>query len=935
MPETRKLQEMTPQQSESAENVLAASMMVQSLNCCLERKYLDSLTTPHALIKVVNNDVNKNIFTNIYWLKVTQVGKPINNGIASCFAYMQKILMSCALPDTQLTFLVLGDGKKCDLYLGLRDNSSKNQSMESTVSDLDNFAKVCWPGLKTEKIKEADDVINAHFNMTYNYVTAVTGIPSLAGPDGSGVTTIEHLIGGLHDQKFAYLVTANPVGSDRIDDILSQCRDIGGQLESIKKLNISKSVQQSSSKAYTVSHSQFHSWGHSDSVSQRDYKKGAGAALLGAGLTMCAGFFFPPALAVLPGIEGILAGSLSSSAPVATFLGLSGMSGMNVLSGFVPQNTRSEYHSDGQSDSKSKTESYSDSTSESVSKVLVNKHAEAALKELDSYVKRFELAKATGAWNVSCYLYTEKPSAASWQLKSILSGPESSLDPIRIHDVTNIISHKGTAKSSALMIRFTGNDGKEGPFFRHPFGEDFSQLTTLLTTRELSALVNFPLHSVPGINVTDSAPEFSLTPQEVDTSKPSLAIGKLLYGGTPSAIDVRLPLDTLSRHALVCGVNGSGKTNTVLGILEGFMKNARPFLVIEPAKTEYVNWAYKYNATVKDPKKKIKVFIPGCKRYVNSEGEYTPNVLRLNPFEVIKLEGSELRILSHIDRLKATFATAFPMQDILPVIMEHLLYFLYESKNNQLGSDDSLFLKKCGFPTLDDITRRFIDDLMTNLGYAKENTMNISAALRSRFDSLCYGWKNELLNNNELTGITWQELFGTQVVVNLSYAGDDQDRAFIMSLLLQFLYEYRIAESESKHFSFNTNKCRHLVVVEEAHRIMGQSLNPDSPQYKSGLMFSNFLSEVRAYGQGMMVVDQIPSRLIEDAIKNTNIKIIHKMVAADDIQQLGESIRLTPDQQKVISRLSVGQAILSGLNSADVLSSNSSDIYLAQIEKKK
>ncbi len=50
-------------------------------------------------------------------------------------------------------------------------------------------------------------------------------------------------------------------------------------------------------------------------------------------------------------------------------------------------------------------------------------------------------------------------------------------------------------------------------------------------------------------------------------------------------------------------------------------------------------------------------------------------------------------------------------------------------------------------------------------------------------------------------------------------------------------------------------------------------------------MFSNFLSEVRAYGQGMMVVDQVPTRLIEDAIKNTNVKIIHKLVASDDSQR--------------------------------------------------
>ena len=84
-----------------------------------------------------------------------------------------------------------------------------------------------------------------------------------------------------------------------------------------------------------------------------------------------------------------------------------------------------------------------------------------------------------------------------------------------------------------------------------------------------------------------------------------------------------------------------------------------------------------------------------------------------------------------------------------------------------------------------------------------------------------------------------------------------------------------------------------------------------------------------------MIVDQVPSRLIEDAIKNTNIKVIHKIVAADDFNMIGQSIGLTDEQQKVIPKLSIGQAILAGLNSADVMSANAADIFLAKINENK
>lgn len=298
------------------------------------------------------------------------------------------------------------------------------------------------------------------------------------------------------------------------------------------------------------------------------------------------------------------------------------------------------------------------------------------------------------------------------------------------------------------------------------------------------------------------------------------------------------------------------------------------------------------------------------------------------------MEGADAHLLMHIDRLKASMASAFPMQDVIPVIMERLIYELYREKGI-ISCDGEIRMDNPNFPSFTDVNEDFFKDLMSNLGYARENTQNISAALRTRIHTMKQGWKKELLCNEELAGVTWEELFGSPVIINLSYAGDDQDKAFIMSMLLQFLYEYRVAEAEMGKASYTENVCRHLVVVEEAHRVMAHNDNPESPQYKAGLMISNFLSEVRAYGQGMMIVDQIPTRLIDDAIKNTNIKIIHRIVAADDADAMGDSIGLSSDQKRAISKLSVGQAVLSGLNSADINNSSYADVYLAKIDNTK
>ena len=55
----------------------------------------------------------------------------------------------------------------------------------------------------------------------------------------------------------------------------------------------------------------------------------------------------------------------------------------------------------------------------------------------------------------------------------------------------------------------------------------------------------------------------------------------------PSSLEARLPLQTLTKHMFVAGVPGSGKTTAVYNMLVQLFRAGRPFLVIEPAKTEY------------------------------------------------------------------------------------------------------------------------------------------------------------------------------------------------------------------------------------------------------------------------------------------------------------------------------------------------------------
>lgn len=937
-------EQIQPKQLDGLSKIAAANTIAQTLSYSLERKFLQSTSSDESLCSLKLNGTPSHLMTGYHWMKISQVGRFSSNSKQNCFDAMQTILHSCNLPDTSLAFLILGDNGVFNLYLGVRGRGR--------VSALQDFAASNWKGLVSKKA-DNDSTLREFFESErYETCHVLTGVPTLNAQD-QYAHSIDQIIGGSKQHKhIAYLVTAIPVPEENVDGILSECREIQSQAESFKGFSISESLQKSESTSDSHTVAETITETVSNEVRQNDGKAVKNTILAITGLAVAAAILYPPALAVVPQAAQRIKSipKLKSSLNILN-MG-SQMQSMAIAKGLIPRQTAPKKDkSTSTATTDATTHGFSESYTQSVSQTISNAHIEATVEHLKKHAERFQLGKATGMWEVGCYVFTDSDEngVTASQVKAVLSGSESIYEPIRVHDVSELLADnngyiRGFKEYAQIYSQYIPENGFSDEPFRHPFGKDFSRLTTFLTTKELSCLINLPMNSVPGISVVDIWPDFSLTPQEALKHNSLKELGKMIYDRQETTIPVGIDLNTFSRHSLVSGVNGSGKTNTVLSIVESFMEQGKPIMVFEPAKTEYADWAIEYNkkidainASISDPTKKrrkIRIFIPGCNYY--AKGKQTLDTpLKLNPFEVIPSKNKQngYRVVSHLDKLKSVLAGAFPMQDILPTVIERLLYKIYTDSG--WLDDETKAKTPSKFPTLTSINKVFIKDLMEQLGYAEENTMNISAALRTRFNSMKQGWKGELLNNEHIEGISWEELFETPCVINLSYVGDDSDKAFIMSLIMQYLYEYRVAESEADNYSFNDNECRHLAVIEEAHRVMTKCESPELPQYRSNQMFASILSEVRAYGQGLMVVDQVPSRLIEDAVKNTNVKIIHKIVSADDTKMLAESVGMTSEQQLVIPRLSIGQAILVGLNSLNVGSQNAGDIYLAKINKKK
>lgn len=874
--------------------MMAANGIAQSLSFTSERKYLNCIsdrTVPFYLEIPKNHRIDSP--SDPYWIKITQVGKPLEDSAENCFTSIQKILTSCFIPHkVQLIFIVNNNNGIYNLYLGVRP-LEKETITPKFADSLSNFISGVWPGLKCSRERGNLENIKTQLK-SFDCVDAITGIPSMESQYKTVYpATIDTLMAGMRNKDFAYMVIADPIPDNDVDGILYQCRDFNGKAESLKSFNFSENM--SSSIGKTVSDA--YSVTEGTSITDGSSKSGKSAwGTVAAGL-MLASYIFPPAGAITTAI----------STAGAILEGANTIAGSNLVGDFTPTKTKS--HSETKNHSKTDTHTESDSYTEqqgkSVSQNVVNKQIEAASEHLFYHSKRFETGKAIGCWSVGVYLLSDSKhdlQSASMQLKSIVSGQESIFEPIRIHHIQDVVDEilpQTLGSMDAPIIKI----GTPNGYFQHPLGEHFNDLRTVLTTKELSYFINFPMHTVPGISVVDSSPEFCLNEQK----EIGIPFGHLLYGGTETTLKYQIPASALSRHTLISGINGSGKTNTVEAILNNIGR--LPFLVIEPAKTEYVDWAIEHNKA--NPSTPIDVYIPGCNKY---RGKFEPNKLKLNPFDIVWLnKDQEPNVLSHIDRLKSTFAAAFPMYDILPVLMEDLIYSIYQNKSTDWLTQEPVFGKTMP-PTLNSMSMA-VEKVIGGRGYEPRVEQNMKACLNTRIDSLKRGWKGQMLNTMKST--SWKELFERPVVINLSYVGDDVDKGFFMSLILQFLYEYISAKGEIGQIDFNNNECKHLTIIEEAHRVMSKCDNMELPQYKTAMMFSNMLSEIRAYGEGMVLVDQVPTRLIPDAIKNTNLKIVHRLVAEDDSKALAEAMSLSDTQRKLIPKLLTGQCIVSSSLSTD------------------
>jgi hypothetical protein len=285
-----------------------------------------------------------------------------------------------------------------------------------------------------------------------------------------------------------------------------------------------------------------------------------------------------------------------------------------------------------------------------------------------------------------------------------------------------------------------------------------------LTSQELTYLMNTPPREIPGLRLISTA-SFSLNGPGPYEGR-GVALGSLMNCGSESNLPYVLPLDGLARHTLLAGINGSGKSTTCRTIVRSVSEAGIPFLIIEPAKDEYVKWAVEFNESLaKDDPRRIAVYMPGVDKW---RGRELNDNLVLNPLEVVWTSpDQDPRVISHIDGLKAILAGSFPMQDVLPIVLEELLYEVYARQPGSWleGRPDPA---SCQFPTLATLEAT-VKPLVNAKGYEPRFRMQLTEALHTRITSLSrHGWKSSLFNPGPGHVTDWSRLFEWSGIRKLS-----------------------------------------------------------------------------------------------------------------------------------------------------------------------
>ena len=370
-------------------------------------------------------------------------------------------------------------------------------------------------------------------------------------------------------------------------------------------------------------------------------------------------------------------------------------------------------------------------------------------------------------------------------------------------------------------------------------------------------------------------PENDLLPESMTAcGREQLLLGNAIF----SQKKIFLPLGQFLLHTAVFGKSGARKTTFLKFLLGQFQRAGIPTLVLEPVKREYRDTAVDY---------------PGGKIFT-VESPVFP--LLMNPFLVP--EG--VMLSEYRSSLVSAFKAAISMPDPLPALFEKAISEAYL----RYGWTDSSSVSTPGVRVFDiaDFIRVF-KRVIARSAYSRDVKGNMMSGGAFRLQSFLERCPHtfDTLHSTDI-----KELLSGCSVLEMGSLEPEQ-KSLVSALTLIRILAFLKATRKSE------NILRNIILIDEAHALLDQgegatveekSLNSTMTQ-----LMINIITEMRAYGVGVIFSDQSPTRIGGRMIDNVD-NVFSFRLSGEEAAFLARHMGVSEDAEKCLPLMPSGELIV-------------------------
>lgn len=416
-----------------------------------------------------------------------------------------------------------------------------------------------------------------------------------------------------------------------------------------------------------------------------------------------------------------------------------------------------------------------------------------------------------------------------------------------------------------------------------PLAKKLLRLPYVVSAEEATAFFRLPLYEKGMAALTNN--QYGGTVEQFEkavVSDDNIKLGKLASADNANVV-IGCPEKTFTKHALVVGTPGSGKTTFSLNLLLQFAERNIPFLAIEPTKTEY--------RALIDAVPHLQVFTPG-------NNAVSPFII--NPF----IPPRGIRVEQYIPGLASAFKAAFSMPSPLDVIFLKAIracYIQHGWRDYSVFGDPNV--KLFGLHEFVLVFKK----LMENTNYSKEVRGNIESAGLLRLTNLIDQNSNIY---DTVNTVPVEDLLTAPTVLELNAIENAEQKSLVMALLLINVCLY------TKHNHIGDGELKNVILIDEAHVLLGDTApvksgeNAADSQGTTIKALQDMIAEIRSYGTSIIIADQSPTKVSREVVANTDIKASFRLVQSAEKSLIADSTNMDDDAQRNLSRLKPGEAFV-------------------------